>query len=137
MFVRINGGQVVAVSRAEVLPDLSWLPVTETARPADTPTATWDPVLTVAAGLPVLGWIPRPWAAAELAAITPARMAELVAGVNGETLRSRAQAALTANASYLAIASPTTAQNAAQIKALTQQVNAVIRLALGLLDSTT
>lgn len=40
---------------------------------------------------------------------------------------SRAQAALTNNATFLAIASPTAAQVATQTKALTRQVNALIR----------
>lgn len=39
-----------------------------------------------------------------------------------------AASALAANATYLNLASPTTAQNTAQIKALTRQVTALIRL---------
>ena len=69
---------------------------------------------------------------------------------NDETLRARADSALTANTNdiaandlFLAIASPTNAQNAAQVKELTRQstrqareLNALIRLVLGRLDST-
>lgn len=40
------------------------------------------------------------------------------------------------NKTYLAIATPTTAQNAAQIKAITRQVNRLIRLALNDLAAT-
>lgn len=47
---------------------------------------------------------------------------------NAQTLRDKAAQALAKNATYLALASPSTAQNAAQVKALTRQVNAVIRL---------
>ncbi|MCX6399242.1 MAG: hypothetical protein NTX33_04825 [Propionibacteriales bacterium] len=43
--------------------------------------------------------------------------------VNRRTLTSKAGQALATNAAFLAIASPTAAQNAAQIKALTRQVN--------------
>lgn len=60
-----------------------------------------------------------------------------VAMANLPTLQSRAQAALTANATYLAIASPTVAQNTAQTQRLTKECSAVIRLLLGLLDDTT
>lgn len=55
---------------------------------------------------------------------------------NRETLETRARAALTANASYLAIASPTNAQNLAQIRLLTRECNGLIRLLLSALDTT-
>ena len=46
-------------------------------------------------------------------------------------LHAKARTALAANATYLALATPTNAQNAAQIKALTRQHNAIIRLLIG------
>jgi hypothetical protein len=49
---------------------------------------------------------------------------------NEQTLRTKAQTALADNAAFLAIATPTAAQNAAQAKALTRQMNAVIRILL-------
>lgn len=51
-----------------------------------------------------------------------------IAGANEADLLSKARAAYAGNLTYLAIASPTNAQTAAQVKALTRQVNALIRL---------
>lgn len=50
--------------------------------------------------------------------------------VNLETILNAARTALTANKTYLGLASPTNAQNLAQIRALTRQVNALIRVLL-------
>lgn len=55
---------------------------------------------------------------------------------NGRTIREQAQAALDNNRTFLALTNPTNAQNAAQVKALTRQVNGIIRLVLGKLDGT-
>lgn len=54
------------------------------------------------------------------------------ANANLATLQQRAATALTNNDAFLAVASPTTAQVTAHVKALTRQVNALIRLAQGL-----
>jgi hypothetical protein len=42
-------------------------------------------------------------------------------------MRDNATAAFNANATYIALAAPSTAQNTAQIKALTQQMQRVIK----------
>jgi len=55
---------------------------------------------------------------------------------NLNTLRSRAGQALTANATFLALASPSNAQVLAQVQTLTRECSALIRLLLGQLDST-
>jgi hypothetical protein len=55
---------------------------------------------------------------------------------NEETIRDRAAQALATNRTYIALANPTTAQNTAQVKALSRQMNGVVRLLLGLLDGT-
>lgn len=52
---------------------------------------------------------------------------------NADTLRARATAALAANANYLAIATPSNLQVAGQVRTLTKECNALIRLLLGLL----
>lgn len=55
---------------------------------------------------------------------------------NAETLRERLRAALRTNRTYLGRTAPTAAQNTAQTRALTQEVDALIRLTLNLLDRT-
>lgn len=62
--------------------------------------------------------------------------AEQARATNETTLTDKAKSALTTNATFLAIASPTNAQVSAQVKALTRQVNALIRLATRTLDTT-
>lgn len=71
----------------------------------------------------------RPLTTAELAVIMPPR--------NRATLESRSTTALARNATYLALVTPTNAQVAAQVRALTRQANALIRLQVGALDDTT
>jgi hypothetical protein len=58
-----------------------------------------------------------------------------VAETNRRALITKATNALTGNTTYLALASPTTAQNTAQVRALTRQVNALIRLTAKQLDT--
>lgn len=51
-------------------------------------------------------------------------------------LFDKAAAALTNNQTFLGIATPTQAQAVAQVQALTRQVDALIRLQIGQLDTT-
>jgi len=59
-------------------------------------------------------------------AVRPA--AELTDVAAASTLRAQAVTALTTNATFLALTTPTTAQAVAQVQALTRQTNALIRL---------
>ena len=63
--------------------------------------------------------------------------AQAVATTNAGTIRQKAAAALAANATFLALPSPTNAQVVAQVQRNAKECSAVIRLLLGLLDSTT
>lgn len=120
-------------------PDTGWtdelaalcgfVPVVETAAPAVTAAQVAESTVQLVAGIPTRAWTVRAKTAAELAGDT--------ANTNRGTLTTRASAALTGNASFLAIATPTAAQVAAQVKALTRQVNALIRLQVGALDDVT
>ena len=56
--------------------------------------------------------------------------------VNAATLRSRLLQALAVNAAHLAKATTTNAENAAHLRRVTQELSALIRLALEQLDTT-
>jgi hypothetical protein len=62
--------------------------------------------------------------------------AETILSENRIALTDRASGALAGNRDFLALASPTQADALAQIKDLTRQNTALIRLILGLLDGT-
>lgn len=77
----------------------------------------------------------RPFTADE-EALALAEEAEEVREGNDRTIRQRAQSALADNRTFLALGSPTNAQTLAQVRRLTQQNVALIRLALDQLDGT-
>jgi hypothetical protein len=63
-------------------------------------------------------------------------VAKPVEQFNRESIEENALAALADNKAYIDLASPTTAQAGVQIKALTRQMNGLIRLLLDRLDDT-
>ena len=65
-----------------------------------------------------------------------AAAAQLDIASNQATIVSRANAAITANATFLALGAPTNAQVVAQVQLLTRECNTLIKLALGLLSDT-
>lgn len=68
--------------------------------------------------------------------VTPGPANPLVTAVsNREQLLSKAKTALANNATFLAIPSPTQGQSLTQIQALTRQMDAIIRVVGGYLDS--
>lgn len=77
----------------------------------------------------------RPYTDEENAAAAAADAAESEQ-VNESTLKQQASQAWSSNKDYLALATPTNAQVAAQVKALTRQMNGVIRLVTRRLDGT-
>jgi uncharacterized heparinase superfamily protein len=79
---------------------------------------------------------------ARLAALPAQVAAGQTVQTNAITIRQRARAAIAANLTYLALPAPATQAQAvtqmlAQVAALTRQVDALIRLALGAFDDTT
>lgn len=55
---------------------------------------------------------------------------------NAGSLREQVERALEANRAFLALPNPTPTQTAAQVKSLTHECSALIRLLLGRLEST-
>jgi hypothetical protein len=104
------------------------VPLVEVPSPAVTANQIATVTAQLVADIPTQVWTIRAKTADEITAAT--------AAANDTTIRQQADAALTANRTYLQIASPTNAQVAAQVRALTQQNNKLIRLVIGKLDGT-
>lgn len=118
----------LATAGAALQQACGYYPVTDTARPADTATDTFDRSVQLVNGTPTVVWTERPMTAPELA--------NVAANTNRTTIQTQAATALDTNRTFLAIASPTNAQTLAQVKALTRQNQGIIRLLLNQLDRT-
>lgn len=118
----------LATAPVELQRACGWYEVVETPRPDDTASVTHDRSVELVNGTPTVVWTQRNKTPDEIAADT--------ATTNGTTIRTQAAAALDTNRTFLALASPTAAQNAAQIAKLTRQMNGLIRLTLGQLEGT-
>jgi hypothetical protein len=102
-----------------------WLAVADTARPADTPTQTTDRFVELVAGQPTVVWHVRNWTPDELTARARDANRDIL------TALTKAQTALTTNSTFLALGTPTNAQAVTQTRALTRQINGVLRYLLG------
>lgn len=99
-----------------------FVPITEIAAPTVAADQVAESSVAVVNGTPTRTWTVRAKTADEQAADTRT--------TNTATIEDRMRAAVAANATFLALATPTAAQNAAQVKALTRQINAIIRRTL-------
>ena len=97
-----------------------WYVVVETAAPTVTASQVAESTVTLPGGVPTRTWTVRAKTQAELDAD--------LGQTNRTTIETQARTAYTNNRAFLAIATPTNAQVLAQTKALTRQVNALIRL---------
>ena len=105
-----------------------WVEVIETTRPDDTATTTTEETVQLVAGVPTRVWTARAKTQAEIDGATIAN--------NESDLVAKAKSALATNAAFLALSAPTNAQTLAQVKALTREVSALIRLGTRELLST-
>lgn len=74
------------------------------------------------------------WKNGALQSSTPVTIPDSVA--NQRTVVTQALNAMANNRTFIALASPTNAEVVAQVKALSQQSNAIIRMLLGQFDAT-
>jgi hypothetical protein len=123
-----NGNWVLGLRDAPV--DLQracgYFAVTRVERPADTPTTTWDRTVVLVDGTPTEVWTERPKTQGELDA--QAEQANRRAAIDAiKQAMSNLDAVITDMTDFLAIANPTNAQNAAQMKDVCQAVRAMAR----------
>ena len=97
-----------------------WFEAVETARPADTATDTHTRSVELVSGVATVVWtqVPKTLEQIEFDRVSTER----------STMQAQARTAHNNNVTYIALASPTNAQVAAQVKDLTRQMNAIIKL---------
>jgi hypothetical protein len=99
-------------------------------QPSDAPAGytSWDPDGVQTSSRPLTAMESTAFADQETAAQSVA---------NGDSLRTKMQQTLVANATYLALTTPTTAQTTAQVARNTKAISGIARLLLGQLDDIT
>lgn len=117
----------LATAPPELVAATGWAEVVDTARPADTATTTHDRSIELVNGTPTVVWTQR--------AKTPDDLAGEQQQANRSTIEDQARNAFAGNRTYAA-STPTAAQTTAQVKALSRQMNGVLRLLLNELDGT-
>lgn len=105
-----------------------YFPLVEAARPTDTDTHTHDLSIVRTGDTFIETWTARPWTTEEQESKTEQS--------NSAAIRNAAAQAIQGNRDFLAIQAPANPQLAAQIRKLTQQNQALIRLALSQFEST-
>lgn len=120
----------LASAPVELVEACGWFVVTEVAAPVyNAATQKLVQSLTVTNGRPVQTWT--------VVALSAGELTEVARNATAATLETQAKNAIAANATYLAIVSPSNAQVAAQVRALTQQNTAIIRRLLALFGDRT
>lgn len=109
-----------------------WYEIIRTPRPDDTRTTVYARRFTFAGGVVSEVWEGSPRSAEGIAAWD----ADVAAEANRTTIETQARQAFISNRQYINRANPTAAQTTAQVKALSQQMNAVMRLVFNDLTGT-
>jgi hypothetical protein len=104
---------------AALLAECGWFAVVPTQRPADTATHTHSRSVELVGGVPTVVWtsVPKP----------PSQVQAETRDATRDSIETKARSALTANQTFLDLASPTNAQIVAQVRSLTRQANGLIK----------
>ena len=105
--------------------------VSQTERPEDTATDTFDRSLEIVDGVPTVIWTQRPMTQDELDAAAAKAAADAAQAAQDALMsdtEAQARTGFANNKDYLALPAPTGPESIAQVEALTRQVNGLIRI---------